>query len=91
MEGLSAGEGAGGRRAGLTLGTIGHHCKVTIRFVLGRSLLREGWVGATEARRLIRRLLPRSWRDMMVAWPRSGADVTETSEKAGTQQGRPQE
>lgn len=86
-----SGAGGGRGRPGLTLGTIGHHCKAIIGFVLGRSLLREGWVGATEARRLIRRLLPRSWRDMTVAWPRSGADVTETSGKAGTQQGRPQE
>lgn len=87
MEGLSAGV----ERSGLTWGTIGHHCKVTIRFILERSLLREGRAGATEARRLIRRLLPRPWRDMMVAWLRSGADVMEASGKAGTRQGRRQE
>lgn len=31
-----------GRRPGSTLRIMGHHCKITVIFVLGRALLREG-------------------------------------------------
>lgn len=58
-----------GRKPGVTLGILRYHCKVSTIFISGRFLLRAGQ-GVTEVRRMVRRLLPRFWRDMTVAWPR---------------------
>lgn len=53
----------------MTLGILRYHCKVSTIFISGRFLLRAGQ-GVTEVRGMVRRLLPRFWRDMTVAWPR---------------------